>query len=519
MNTRFAVRLPRLLLALSCLPLLVGGLAAWELHSTQRGVSEVMATNARSMRAAEEIAIGVRDMQIELNHFLLGGDVAAFRKITAMRRDTDFWVAEARRTALTDHEFVLIDRLTHAYEHFFGELARIEEQESDDQQEAVRELLAQGTHILRPVQEYLDFNEVEIQRISEENRQLGDRMAIGLLLLGVCGPLGGLLVGFALARAVNRSLVRLSVPIHDAAGKLDEVVGPITVSAGLGLEGLEAVLRRLAEQTATVVARLQQSQREALRAEQLAAVGQIAAGVAHELRNPLMSMKILVQSAGEGAGLTARDLAVLEEEITRLEHLTATFLDFARPPRPERRPFPVQALLDDTIDLVAGRAGQRDVRIDRAFPDAPVWVEGDAAQVRQVVLNLLLNALDALPDGGAVMLALAEEPGVRGRRWVVLRVADTGPGLPAELAQDIFTPFVSTKPTGLGLGLSISRRIVEAHGGEITAANRPGGGAVFCVRLPGLVADGTYGIIGTDGTNGSHQSDTSHQQEARCRRC
>lgn len=342
MDTPYPFRLPRMLLLLSCLPLLVGGLAAWELHSTQCNASEVMAINARSMRAAEELAIGIRDIQAELNRFLVSGDATAFAKITALRRDTDYWLAEARRTAITAWEVRLIDRLTRGYEHFFGELARLEQQPPGDQLQAVRGLIARRDDLLKPVQEYLDFNEVEIQRISEENRQLGDRMSIGLLLLGVCGPLGGLVVGYCVARAVNRSLVRLSVPIRDAAGKLDEVVGPITVSTGRGLDDLEAVLRQLAGQIGAVVARLQQSQREALRAEQLAAVGQIAAGFAHELRNPLMSMKILVQAAGEGAGLTPRDLGVLEEEITRLEHLTATFLDFARPPRLERRPFPAQ---------------------------------------------------------------------------------------------------------------------------------------------------------------------------------
>src|SRR5260370_9425923 len=136
-----------------------------------------------------------------------------------------------------------------------------------------------------------------------------------------------------MGRGVRGAVVRLSVPVGDAAGKLSQVVGPLVVSAGPGLEELETALHRVAAQVGAVVERLQQSQREALRAEQLAAVGQMAAGVAHELRNPLMSMKILVQSAadrGPAAGLAGRDLTVLEEEITRLEQLTTTLLAVAR---------------------------------------------------------------------------------------------------------------------------------------------------------------------------------------------
>jgi signal transduction histidine kinase len=101
-------------------------------------------------------------------------------------------------------------------------------------------------------------------------------------------------------------------------------------------------------------------------------------------------------------------------------------------------------------------------------------------QVRQVVLNLLLNALDAVPQDGTIWLELRQENG----KWLTLLVADTGGGLPAGLGAQIFEPFVSTKETGLGLGLSICKRIVEAHEGEIQAANRPEGGALFTVRFP-----------------------------------
>jgi signal transduction histidine kinase len=355
------------------------------------------------------------------------------------------------------------------------------------------------TEILKPAHDYLDFNEQQAASASRHNQALADRMVLGLLLLGICGPAAGLLAGVGIARRVSRSIVRLNLPIRDAAGKLNEIVGPVTLSPGWGLDELEGVLCRMAEQIGAVIDRLQQSQREALRAEQLAAVGQMAAGLAHELRNPLMSMKILVQAAaerGDPASLGSRGLRVLEEEIIRLERLTRTFLDFARPPRLEKQTFEAQVVLDEMVALVAARAGQRDVRIECQAPDQPVRMEADISQVRQVLLNLLLNALEAVPDGGGILVELEtpDEPGApdesadEGRRWLAIHVADTGPGLPPGLGEGIFTPFVSTKGTGMGLGLSICKRIVEAHGGEITAADRPGGGAVFSVRLPGFAA-------------------------------
>jgi two-component system, NtrC family, sensor histidine kinase HydH len=493
MNTRRTVRLPAPVFAASCLPLLVGVYAAWDLHRSQRRASEALALNVLSMRAAEEIAIAVRDVRAQLDRFLRTGDPEALGEIRRLRTDTDRWLAEARRAAVTRHEQELINRLTGEYDAFFVDLDRLGEESPDSRPAAVGGLVARTEEILRPAQEYLDYNEDEIQHSSEENQRLARRMVVGLLLLGVCGPATGLLAGYGISRAVNRSVVRLSVPVLDAAGKLNGVVGPFAVSGGLGLEELEAVLRRVAEQVGAVVERLHRSQREALRAEQLAAVGQMAAGFAHELRNPLMAMKVLVQSAADrgGTGLAGRDLAVLEEEITRLERLTSMLLDFARPPLPEKRVVEAGSLVEGSVDLVSSQAAQRDVRIDCELPEEPLWVEADAGQFRQVLLNLLLNALEAVQEGGTVRLRLSgpdEPPGVPGGggtgRWLTVVVEDTGPGLPPELGQDIFAPFISTKPTGIGLGLSVCKRIAEAHGGTITAADRAEGGAVFSVRLP-----------------------------------
>lgn len=480
MTTRHTIRLAAPIVGLSCLPLLLGAYAAWHLHRSQRAASDALACNVRSVRSAEELAIGIRDVRTRLHRYLLTADPAALHDVRRLRRETDRWLDEARRNAVHRFEWESIADLTRDYNAFFADLGQ-----AGTDPAALHALADRVEDILRPAQAYLDFNEDEGQWNSEDNERVADRMALGLLLLGVCGPLTGVVAGYGIARAVNRSLVRLSIPVRDAAGKLNEVVGPVTVSAGMGLEEFEATLHRVADHTRTVVERLHRTQRDALRAEQLAAVGQMAAGLAHELRNPLMSMKLLVQSADDRAGggaLAGRDLAVLEEEITRLEQLTATFLDFARPQAPQKTPFVAQELLEGVAELVSGQAGQRDVRIECDLPAGPVWVDADAGQVRQVVLNLLLNALDAIGHGGTIGLRL--ESADPAGQWVAMLVTDTGPGLPRDLGQDIFAPFVSTKVTGIGLGLSVSKRLVEAHGGEIAAADRPGGGAVFSVRLP-----------------------------------
>jgi signal transduction histidine kinase len=489
MTARLMVRMTAPLLVISGLLLAVGVGAAWHVQRLQRNASDILAHNIRSMRAAEEVEIDLREYQIQLDRFLLTRDLKHLEQVARSRPETDQWMEEAERVALTPRERTLIAQARQGYEHFFRELEQIHQRAaagdlSSENMQEMRELVDKvlTTEILEPAHEYLDLNEELAASGSRRNQEVAQHMVFGLLLLGICGPAAGLLAGVGIARRLSRSLLRLSLPIRDAAGKLNEVVGPVTLSAGWSLEELESVLCRMAEQIGAVIARMQQSQREALRSEQLAAVGQLAAGLAHELRNPLMSMKILVQAAaecGDPARLGSRGLHVLEEEIMRLERLTSTFLDFARPPRPAKQLIEAKTVLEETVGLLAGRARQRDVSIACRCPDGPVPAEADVDQFRQVLLNLLLNALEAVPDGGSVEVEL--EPA---ERWLTLRVADTGPGLPEGLGDTIFRPFVSTKGTGIGLGLSICKRIVEAHGGEISAADRPGGGAVFEVRLP-----------------------------------
>jgi signal transduction histidine kinase len=202
-----------------------------------------------------------------------------------------------------------------------------------------------------------------------------------------------------------------------------------------------------------------------------------------------MAIKLIAQAAAEprrGHRLAPRDLAVLEEEIGRLEELTATFLDFARPAAPETRPVALRPLVEQAVERVRGRAELQGVRVTLDPGGGDGVVEADPNQVRQVVYNLLFNALEAQPAGGWVRAAI----GVGGPDGTVaLTIADGGPGLPPRLGDQIFEPFVSTKDTGVGLGLSICRRIVSAHNGSLSATGAPGGGAMFTVRLP--AADGT----------------------------
>jgi signal transduction histidine kinase len=338
--------------------------------------------------------------------------------------------------------------------------------------------------VLQPCRQLRQYNLSQVRSSDQEHVVLLNRLTWLLLVVAVGAPVGGLVLGYAVARSLYHSMYQLSVQIRDAAGRLTGEVQPVTLAAPQDLPDLNRQMQDVVKEIERVLSQLHQRDREVLRAEQLAAVGQVAAGVAHELRNPLTSIKMLVQTALEGPGvehLAPEDLAVIEAEVRRMEATIRTFLDFARPPRTERRRTDLREVVRRSLALVEGRAQRQHVALTADLPPEPVELPLDAEQVHQVLVNLLLNALDMLPRGGRVKFAVRPAAG----GGAVVTVADDGPGIAPHVRERLFEPFVSGKDSGLGLGLSICRRLIEAHGGTIRGDNAPEGGAVFTFTLPG----------------------------------
>jgi signal transduction histidine kinase len=246
-----------------------------------------------------------------------------------------------------------------------------------------------------------------------------------------------------------------------------------------------------------VVDELQQARQQALLTERLAAVGELAAGVAHELRNPLTSVKLLIQTAAQrppNATLAGRQLQVVQQEIARMEGTIQSLLDFARPPELHEVAHDLRTTVRRAINLVDGRAKQQSVAIVEETPDAPVIVNGDPEQLHQIFVNLLLNGIEAMPQGGTLAVVVNVDDSER--RNCRISVSDTGDGIPEPILGKVFEPFATSKEHGTGLGLPISRRIAEEHGGLLLAANRAEGGAVFTLELPLNVRESNGKTIG-----------------------
>jgi signal transduction histidine kinase len=221
---------------------------------------------------------------------------------------------------------------------------------------------------------------------------------------------------------------------------------------------------------------------------QYAEIAQLAGGLAHEIRNPLSTMRLNLDLLAEDfqAPETTRDRRVLQKidrlrrETQRLQDILEDFLRFARVQELRREPADLNAVVDDLRDFCEPQATSKGIVIRTHYADDLPTISLDVDLFKQALLNLMLNAQHAMPDGGELILTTR-----RDGPWVVLDVTDTGLGMTEEVRTRVFDAFYSTRPGGSGLGLPTTRKIVEAHGGTIHVQSVPGKGSQFTVRLPG----------------------------------
>lgn len=260
-----------------------------------------------------------------------------------------------------------------------------------------------------------------------------------------------------------------------------DVAEALAAQAAVALENA-----RLYEDARKAYRELKEAQERIIRSEKMAVLGTFASGLAHEVRNPLNSIalqlsvlerRIAKLDAAIGAQM-AELTGIIRDEVRRLDELVGDFLLFSRADRVQHREADLDALVDEVVRLLRPEARRAGVSLRREQAGGPVSTfRMDAEKVKQVVINLVRNAIEAMPDGGAVAVETGMQDGM-----VRLAVTDNGPGLPEGL--DVFQLFVTTKPKGTGLGLSIVQQIVTQHGGEIRAESEQGRGTAFVITLP-----------------------------------
>jgi two-component system, NtrC family, sensor histidine kinase HydH len=464
--------------------LAVSALSLWQLDRSRGSLSRVLSQNVAGIRAATRMEDAVRRLRFANLEYLLDGKEESRAEIVKSRQDFEQWFQFATEVSQSKEEQKTLQRISNGYSQLQAEIDKFTLQyQRQFPPKSFREVVEAHplSLVLDPCRELAQANEDYVQNLVEQEAAWSQRVHWIFLALGLFAPLIAGVVGYNVARRMGKRLLRLQIQIGDTARQLHEGVADIEVKTSASIDELDAQMQYLSRRVQDIAMELSQHQRDAMRHQQLAAVGQLAASLAHEIRNPLTAIKMLVEAGlrdSRPRPLSKESMLVVHREVKRLEQTVQELLDFARPPTLKRTLASPAKIIEQAVELVQARAKRQRVVIKIAS-NGDSTIDIDEGQMRSVFVNLLLNSLDAMPGGGTIDISLDYD-----REQLTIRFNDSGPGISNEAMESLFTPFSSTKTTGTGLGLSICRRIVELHQGAIEAKNGSNGGAELEISLP-----------------------------------
>jgi signal transduction histidine kinase len=341
-----------------------------------------------------------------------------------------------------------------------------------------RATLTMGDDLIRKMEGIINVTSANLEKQEKAIlKKINERKTL-LFVMVTIGPFFAVGLAFFLIRALTRPVNSLL----DATRRLKS--GDLNHR----ISGLHDEFGEVAASFNEMAASLKKQMMEMQRTEQLRVCGEMAAGLAHEIRNPLAGMKVSIEVLLSELNIEERDKEVLLkviEQIRNIELLMKNLLNYARPVAAQPVRFNVNKILEKTIYFIEKHpsfiSGDPRKQLIGELDDALPEIVGDPQQLQQVFLNLLLNAADAVPEGGTITVRTVHD---KQAKTVAVVLRNTGKGIPTELMEKIFQPFFTTKGKGTGLGLAVSKRIVEEHGGTIEAANNVSGGVAFTVTLP-----------------------------------
>ena len=478
-------------IVLAVLSSVVAVLSSWHLG---RLMEQTVDEHLASVRAAEELEIAVLEQRGFVSSYLLdGGNPKWLVGLREREQGFRVWLDRAHKTVHTLEERGILTELEKVYRQY--DAARNEVVSLYDRGEAaaatkllVNDVAFHYNKAYDLCESFIKANERYVDtKVVDARRQIQwVSLGVGACVLLTIG-LGVVLLWLFFCGVV--------FPVRAMVAEARGFVGE-NPSEGqpLPTDELRAVgiyLRNLMSDVADTRTTLDRSRSELKDAEKLASVGKLAASVAHEVRNPLTAIKMWlfsIQKEVGGSESLTHKFGIISEEIGRLESIVRDFLEFSRPSELKLAVESVSTILDKTLELAEPRIAADEIRLLREdAPDLPL-VLADREQLRQVLLNLLNNAAEAAGEGGQISVVTNEELDPREHKMVVVRVSDSGPGIPEEVSRRIFEPFFSTKDEGTGLGLCIAARIMARHEGRLVLESSNEGGTTLAIHIPAAPA-------------------------------
>lgn len=462
---------------------LAGGLFTLQYaNKTGTILSSMMDRDVAALQVAQELEAALVMHKGLVTYYVQDGDPRWLEDLERYREAFQGWLERALQSAYLEGERQVLERIHQEYIIYVHARDQVLRLYGTGEREAAvqihKEMRGQFL-VIRGLCE--DYKRLHEQRISDSRREIQARAQFmsdlamstlpGVVLLGI-------LLGYVLVNQVLEPIRQLAVGAEGDA------------SRSFPTDEVKALRRRFdslmvdVDQTKT---QLEKSKEHLVQSEKWAQVGKLAAGVAHSIRNPLTSLKMRLFSMEHTLDLSEsekEDFEVISEEIRHIDNIVRNFLDFSRTPKLKMQRVSPSEVVDMALQLMRHRLDTYNVQVkvfrQERLPE--IWADPD--QLKEVLVNLLDNACEAMTGGGSV--EIIEDKGSEAPlgRVAVIRVSDDGPGVPESIQEKIFQPFFSTKEEGTGLGLSIATRIVEEHGGWLELWSQEGKGATFIITLP-----------------------------------
>lgn len=455
----------------------------WYTYKTEDLFTGIVARHIPLYQAAESLETSLLKQKGFLSYYLLDQNPEWLRQLADFKLDFESRLAAAAPLVTKEWEKQDFSRIESLYATYIASKDRVlmlyEKGDPGAGAALHREVRANFFKIYELCEKFKTAHKKAIDLVVEDSRSDARNLRyIGLLAI-VTVVLLSLLINYIFTRHILG-------PIRKLAEEADQM-GDGRV-AGNELAALKSSVHGLIENAEQTHAELVRSRESLMQSEKMALVGQLAAGTAHSIRNPLTSIKMRLFSLGKSTTLSKdqhENISVISTEIGQINKILENFLEFSRPPKLTMKAQSPSLVVDNTLRLLEQRLKSYGVMVHIVRSEPLDNVLLDAGQFKEVLANIIINACEAMEKGGRITITETMDNINKNRDTAVIRIQDTGPGIPASIQDEIFNPFFTTKDDGTGLGLSICFNIISEHGGCLVLNDsQEGKGACFTITLP-----------------------------------
>lgn len=444
-------------------------------------LNSIIYNDLKAFHIAEALEMALVNQKGYLSYYFMDGDPGWLRQLGKYRQIFKERMDEITAGTETAEEKNIIQEIQTEYQTYIDLKDRVIGYYKNDEKESGVALHKKTReHFFKILNLCREYKQIYSNKIIEAGR-LSHEQAKKLRIISLTAMLTGfflvICLVFVLAKQILEPVKQLTLKAdrkEDARLKGDEITA------------LSRSVNKLIEDVDYSHEELQKSREHLLQAEKMALVGKLAAGMAHSIRNPFTSVKMRLFSLNRSLQLSStqkEDFDVISEEIRHIDTIVQNFLEFSRPPRLQLQHISPSRVVDSAIQLLSHRLKSYKVAVEVARNKELPRIYVDPDQLKEVLVNLVVNACEAMEDGGIITIEERETVSPNGTKMAVITVIDNGPGIPESLQDKVLLPFFTTKAEGTGLGLSIVKRIIEEHNGRLDIISKEGEGAAFVISL------------------------------------